>query len=249
VLLNLLSNAVKYTPEAGSVTLVCEEVPGNRLRFRVTDTGPGISPEKLGLLFTPFERLGLDATGIEGSGLGLVLSRGLAEAMGGTVGVESTVGQGSSFWMELAKAEAPEGEVTLVVEETPAAAAKASTVLYVEDNLSNLRLVERVLSRRPAVRLLSAMQGRLGLELAQEHRPGLILLDLGLPDLRGEEVLRRLREDPRTGHIPVVVISAEASAGQVERLLAAGARGYLTKPIDVRELLKILDATLPRPEG
>ncbi len=248
VLLNLLSNAVKYTPEGGTVTLICEEAAGGRVRFEVRDTGPGIPPEKLGLLFTPFERLGVSS--MEGTGLGLALSRGLAEAMGGTMGVESRVGQGSAFWVELARAENANAEAERVAEEVSISqVAKGSTVLYIEDNLSNLRLIEHLLSRRPGVRLLSAIQGRLGLELAWEHRPGLILLDLHLPDVPGDEVLRRLKEDPRTRPIPVVVISAEASPGHVQRLRAAGAIGYLTKPIDVREFLKLLDETLTRAEG
>ncbi len=248
VLLNLLSNAVKYTPEGGTVTLVCEEAAGGRVRFEVRDTGPGIPPEKLGQLFTPFERLGV--SGVEGTGLGLALSKGLAEAMGGTIGAESRVGQGSTFWVELARVENANAEAERVAESVPISqVAKRSTVLYIEDNLSNLRLIEHLLSRRPGVRLLSAIQGRLGLELAWEHRPGLILLDLHLPDVPGDEVLRRLKEDPRTRPIPVVVISAEASPGHVQRLLAAGASGYLTKPIDVREFLRLLDETLTRAEG
>jgi PAS domain S-box-containing protein len=250
VLLNLLSNAVKYTPEGGSVTLACQEAPGNRVRFKVSDTGPGIPSEKLAVLFTPFERLGVEASGIEGSGLGLALSRGLAEAMGGTMGVESTVGRGSTFWVELARVESPNAEAERVAEGVSVSpVTKGSTVLYIEDNLSNLRLIEQVLSRRPGVRLLSAMQGRLGLELAREHRPSLVLLDLQLPDMPGDEVLRRLREDPRTSQIPVVVISADASPGQVQRMLGAGARTYLTKPIDVREFLRILDETLLETKG
>ena len=250
VLLNLLSNAVKYTPDGGTVTLVCQEAPGNRARFEVSDTGPGIPPDKLGLLFTPFERLGAEASGIEGSGLGLALSKGLAEAMGGTMGVESTVGRGSTFWVELARAENPAAEAERAAEGFPVSpVTKGSAVLYIEDNLSNLRLIEQVLSRRPGVRLLSAMQGRLGVELAREHRPSLVLLDLHLPDVGGDEVLRRLKEDPRTSQIPVVVISADASPGQVQRMLSAGARAYLTKPIDVREFLGLLDETVTRAEG
>jgi CheY-like chemotaxis protein len=250
VLLNLLSNAIKYTPEGGTVTLLCQEAPGSRVRFKVSDTGPGIPPDKLAVLFTPFERLGVEASGIEGSGLGLTLSKGLAEAMGGTMGVESAVDRGSTFWVELARAENPDGEAERVAGQVPVSpVTRGSTVLYIEDNLSNLRLIEQVLARRPGVRLLSAMQGRLGLELAREHRPSLVLLDLQLPDMPGDEILRRLREDPRTSQIPVVVISADASPGQVQRMLSAGAQTYLTKPIDVREFLRILDETVARAEG
>jgi CheY-like chemotaxis protein/nitrogen-specific signal transduction histidine kinase len=251
VLLNLLSNAVKYGHEGGTITLALEEAPANRLRFKVSDTGLGIPPEKVERLFTPFERLGVEESGIEGTGLGLALSKGLMEAMGGTMGVESAVGRGTTFWIELAKAESPEAESVRIAEGAPATAVlrKGATVLYVEDNLSNVKLIERVLARRPSVKLLPAMQGRLALDLAREHRPDLILLDLHLPDIPGDEVLRRLQEDPRTQQIPVVVISADASEGRIKRLLTAGAREYLTKPIDVRELLRVLDETLKEREG
>ena len=165
--------------------------------------------------------------------------------MGGAIGVESTPGQGSRFWVELRRAEAPEAQLEALEEaEAPGIRARAGTVLYVEDNLSNFQLIERLLTRRPGIKLLSAMQGRLGLDLAREHRPGLILLDLNLPDVHGSEVLRRLREDARTRDIPVVVISADASPKQLERLRAAGARDYLTKPIDVRRFLAIVDEVL-----
>jgi len=251
VLLNLLSNAVKYSHEGETIALACREAPEGRVRFRVSDTGPGIPPEKINRLFTPFERLGIEASGIEGTGLGLALSKGLMEAMGGAMGVESTVGRGSTFWIELAKAQSLEAESVRIAESAPATAVprKGATVLYVEDNLSNVRLIERVLARRPSVKLLPAMKGTLALELAREHRPDLILLDLHLPDIHGSEVLHRLQEDPRTRQIPVVVISADASKGGVQRLLTAGARDYLTKPIDVRGFLRVLDETLTEREG
>ncbi len=250
VLLNLLSNAVKYNREGGSITVWCDAAPDDRLRLNVRDTGLGIPPDKLGQLFTPFERLGAEATGVSGTGLGLALSKGLVDAMGGAIGVESTPGQGSLFWVELRRAEAPEADLEALEEaEAPGLRARRGTVLYVEDNLSNLQLIERLLARRAGIKLLSAMQGRLGLDLAREHRPGLILLDLNLPDVHGSEVLRRLREDARTRDIPVVVISADASPKQVERLRAAGARDYLTKPIDVRRFLAIVDEMLATDRG
>ena len=251
VLLNLLSNAVKYSHEGGTITLALEEAPANRLRFKVSDTGLGIPPEKMERLFTPFERLGAESSDIEGTELGLALSKGLMEAMGGTMGVESAVGQGTTFWIELAKAESPEAESPRIAEGAPATAAhgKGATVLYVEDNRSNVRLIERVLARRPGVKLLPAMQGTLALDLAREHRPALILLDLHLPDIDGSEVLQRLQEDPRTQQIPVVVISADASEGRIRRLLTAGARDYLTKPIDIKEFLRVLDETLNERDG
>ena len=252
VLLNLLSNAVKYNRDGGAVRVTCGGTPEHRLRITVADSGRGMTPEQMAHLFTPFERLGAEASVVEGTGLGLTLSKHLVEAMGGAMQVESQVGVGSAFSLELPVAEAPaealEPPRTADGRATEARAAGLS-VLYIEDNLSNLRLIERVLARRPGTKLLSAMQGRLGLDLAREHRPDLILLDLHLPDLPGEEVLHRLRSDPRTREIPVVVLSADASAGQIERLLGVGARAYLTKPLDVRKLLAVLDERVPGEGG
>jgi signal transduction histidine kinase/ActR/RegA family two-component response regulator/HAMP domain-containing protein len=248
VLLNLLSNAVKYNRPGGAVTVACDETPDAQLRIRVTDTGHGIASDKLARLFTPFERLGADATGVEGTGLGLTLSKHLVEVMGGTLSVESEVGVGSTFSVNLPLAQAPDGAFDGSGERIaagPEASSHGGVVLYIEDNLSNLRLVERVLARRPGTTLLSALQGQLGLDLAQEHRPDLILLDLHLPDLSGEEVLGRLREERRTRDIPVVVLSADATPTQIERLLGAGALAYLTKPLDVQALLKLLDENVP----
>jgi len=249
VLLNLLANAVKYNRKGGTVVLSYDETPQGRLRINVTDTGPGIPPERMDRLFTPFERLGAEQTGAEGTGLGLVLSRRLVETMGGTMGAESTVGRGSTFWVELALAESAVQRLEREGGDVPDAREfeafqRARVLLYVEDNLSNLKLIQRVLAHRPEIRLIPAMQGRMGLDLAREHRPKLILLDLHLPDIQGEEVLRQLKEAPETRDIPVVVISADATPGQVKRLLAAGARNYLTKPLDVRKFLEIVDETL-----
>jgi len=219
------------------------------VRISVADTGRGISPENQRKLFVPFERLDAGDTTIEGTGLGLSLSKHLIEAMGGRIGVTSKPGEGSTFWVELPLLEA----TTAATEQSlgaalpsaaePPRAAAPRTVLYIEDNLSNSRLVERILSRRPEVKLISAMQGSLGLELARQHLPELVLLDLHLPDLPGEEILRQLRNDPRTAHLRVVIISADATDAQIERLRAAGATDYLTKPIDVRKFLALIDAT------
>jgi PAS domain S-box-containing protein len=247
VLLNLLSNAVKFNSEGGRVTLSCTPRPHDRLRIGVTDTGPGISPDSIGKLFTPFERLGAGQIGIEGTGLGLALSKTLTEAMQGSMGVESTVGRGSTFWIELPVARdiAPEADVRELAAAAaagPTASARAvRTVLYIEDNLSNLKLLERVMARRPDVRLLTAMQGRLGLDLARQHLPDLILLDLDLPDVKGDQVLRTLRDDGATGDIPVVILTATATPGEIDRLLNSGARAYLTKPFDVKALFSLLD--------
>jgi signal transduction histidine kinase/CheY-like chemotaxis protein len=250
ILLNLLSNAVKYNREGGSVRLGCEQAPEGRLRIEVADTGPGIAEEALERLFVPFERLGGEQRGVEGAGLGLPLSERLAQAMGGTLKVSTTAGQGSTFWVELPLAEGPvqraERRQDLPApaepEAEPQPAPPALTVLYIEDNLSNLQLVERVLSRRPGVRLISAMRPQLGLDLARQHHPDLVLLDLHLPDMPGQEVLDRLRAEPSTADVPVVILSADARPSLIEDLLARGVRAFMTKPLDVKELLDLLDA-------
>ena len=247
VLLNLLSNAVKYNRSGGRVIVRCLEVQGEGLRVEVSDQGAGIPPEMMDRLFLPFERLGAEGTGVEGTGLGLALSKGLTEAMGGSLGMTSIPGQGSTFFVELPRAEEPgvtdeQGEAG---RRLGAPAPDGShTLLYIEDNLANLRLIERALDHRPGLILLSAMQGSLGLDLARQHQPDLILLDLHLPDMPGEEVLRHLRGDPRTQRIPVIVISADATPGQIRNLLATGARAYLTKPIDVSRFFEAVDQAL-----
>jgi CheY-like chemotaxis protein len=201
----------------------------------------------MGQLFVPFERLGNEQSGVEGAGLGLPLSKRLAEAMGGTLEVASTIGQGSSFWVELPPAESPVERAERRQELAEAAApepdpapSEALTVLYIEDNLSNLQLVERVLNRRPGVRLISAMRPQLGLELAAEHDPDLILLDLHLPDMPGQEVLRRLQAEPRTARVPVVILSADARPSLIKELLGQGVKAFMTKPLDVKELLGLV---------
>jgi len=248
VLLNLLSNAVKYNAPDGTVTVSIDAGEATT-KIHVSDTGNGMSAEQISRLFIPFERLGAERAGIQGTGLGLALSKRLVEAMYGTIGVESVPGAGSTFTVVLPTAERPAGLAdeapTIPV---PARTGDGSTILYIEDNLANLKLIERVVARRPWIRLLSAMQGRLGLELARQHRPDLVLLDLHLPDLSGEEVLERLRLDPRTAAIPVVVISADATRRRIERLEADGIHAYLTKPFDVERLLTVFDEVLA-PDG
>jgi signal transduction histidine kinase/CheY-like chemotaxis protein len=250
VLLNLLSNAVKYNRLGGTVSVSCEPSSSTRLRIKVSDTGNGIPQEQLGRLFTPFERLGAERSEIEGTGIGLSLSRQLAEAMGGFLGVETVVGEGSTFWVELPLVEGPVDRYERLntrsrSERDGALSNRRRTVLYIEDNLANVTLVQRIVAQREGVEIIPAMQGRLGLELAREHLPALVLLDLHLPDISGDEVLQRLRDDPVTARIPVVIVSADATPGQIQRLLNAGALAYLTKPIDVAELLGMLDDHLP----
>jgi signal transduction histidine kinase/ActR/RegA family two-component response regulator len=249
VLLNLLSNAIKYNRNGGSVIVSCSEIPDKKLRIEVVDTGIGIPPEGLKKIFKPFERLTADGSDITGTGLGLALSKRLVEAMGGTLVVESAIGLGSRFSAEFALIEDPskwletEDAAAVLIGDRPRA--HRGTVLYIEDNSANLSLVEQILTHSPDIRLLSAMQGQLGLDLAELHTPDWILLDVHLPDIPGDEVLRRLRLNPRTRQIPVTILSADATDGQIARLMSAGARDYLTKPLDVRKLLSLLEATIP----
>lgn len=246
VLLNLLSNAVKYNRAGGHVELTCEPTEQSHMCIKVADTGLGIPPERMDLLFSPFERLGAEHTGIEGTGLGLALTKVLIEAMGGAIEVETSTERGSKFTVSLLLVEGPADRAS--VDDLPAGADEgvrpSRTLLYIEDNLSNLKLVEHILARRPEVRLHAAMQGRLGLELIREHHPDLVLLDLNLPDISGAEVLSSMGEDPSTRDIPVVIISADATRHQIDRLMEAGARAYMTKPLDVRRFLDVVDESL-----
>jgi signal transduction histidine kinase/CheY-like chemotaxis protein len=247
VVINLLSNGIKYNRAGGEVRVGVQPVGNDRIRITVTDTGPGIPEASLRRLFVPFDRLDAASTGIEGTGLGLALSRNLVEAMNGKLSVDSTVGTGSTFWMELLSGEAaaverPRREDAALT--APRAYSTERSLLYVEDTVANVRLIEDVLERRPSVHLMPAMLGQLGLELAREHRPDLILLDLHLPDLGGEEVLSQLRQDDATRDIPVVVLSADATRRHLDQVMALGARGYLTKPIGVHRLLEVVDEHL-----
>ena len=245
VLLNLLSNAVRFNHQGGSATVTCEEVPDDRLRIAVADTGPGIAAERLPDLFTPFQPRGPAIGSDEGAGVGLALARRLAEAMGGSIGVESEVGRGSVFHVELPLAEDPLARAR--PESGPGGpVGPRRVVLYIEDDLVNVRLVQRFVARRPDVQVDTAMTGRMGLDLASSRRPDLIVLELGLPDMRGEEVLATLRADPATAAIPVIVASSDPAAGQEEVLRAAGARAFLGKPFEVDAFLELLDELLPR---
>jgi PAS domain S-box-containing protein len=274
VLINLLSNAIKYNRIKGQVTVTCqrsarysaEESAGTQaespvspmaptgattrstILIKVQDTGIGIAPDQLPKLFTPFERLGAEESEVEGVGLGLALTKRLVEAMNGALHVESEPGKGSLFTIELPETLGVEGVLGEIPEETKDASAVAfetvCTVLCIEDNLSNLRLIERILTGRPDITLMAAMQGSVGLDLAHQHQPDLILLDLNLPDLSGIEVFVRLQQAEATRDIPVIVLSADATPTQKERLLLAGVRAYLTKPLNVREFLQTIDALL-----
>ena len=251
VLLNFLSNAILYNRAHGSVTVQCALCADDdaALRLSVRDTGPGLSPEKRARLFTPFDRLDAERTHthVEGAGLGLARSRRMVEIMGGSLGVETAPGAGSTFWVEFARAESPQTAHTLLPEATPDAATvpiPTQTVVYIDDNLSNLKLIEVILAKRPGIKLLAAMQAQTGFDLIRQHSPDLVLLDLNLPDLGGQEVLNRLRRNPATAALPVIIISADSTPGQVERLFAAGADYFLSKPIEVKDFLSIVDELL-----
>jgi PAS domain S-box-containing protein len=252
VLLNLLSNAVKYTAVKGSVTVSFSDAGKGITRLSVRDTGAGIPVEKLARLFTPFDRLGAEQSAVEGTGLGLALCQRLVQAMNGSIGVNSTLGSGSTFWLDLPQATSP--LQTLAVSRGSSAseqqlAEESRRILYIEDNFSNVTLVDQMLAERPALELMTAMQGRVGLELARQHAPDLILLDLHLPDMPGWQVLAQLKADQLTREIPVVIISADATSPQIKRLLSAGAHAYLTKPIDIAEFFRVIEDALTPAEA
>jgi len=247
VLLNLLSNAIKYNQPGGAVRLVVEASGADRFRLSIADDGVGMSPEALSRLFVPFERLGAEATGVPGTGLGLALARDLTELMGGTIGVDSTVGVGSRFWIELALTDAPAAAASTAsspaaIEPPHAADGRDRVVLLVEDNASNIRLVEEILRRRPNLALVTARTGADALGILAERHVDLTLLDLGLPDMTGDRVLAAMRADPATASIPVVVVSADATAAHRDALRELGAADYITKPIDVERFLAVIDA-------
>jgi len=249
VLLNLLTNAVKYNPMGGKVTISYNPFDADQIRLVVSDTGAGISKENLLRLFTPFDRLGAEQSDVQGTGLGLALCQRLMHAMNGSIGANSAVGQGSTFWLELPRTASPLERIAACKRSSRDNGQQISggdkrTILYIEDNLSNLTLIEQILEEQPEIDLLTATEGKVGLELAGQRSPDLILLDLHLPDLPGWTVLARLQADDATRHIPVIVISADATVNQIKRLMAAGAHTYLTKPIDVTEFFHVLEQTL-----
>ncbi len=248
VLINLLSNAIKYNRPGGSVVVTCEPSASKRLRICIEDAGEGLTPEQQAQLFQPFNRLGKENSGEEGTGIGLVVSKRLVDMMGGVIGVESTPGQGSVFWIELNLTDELQDEPGVAGGELAslrvASGAPLRTLLYVEDNPANLMLVEDLISRRPDLRMLSATDGHRGVELARAERPDVILMDINLPGISGIAALARLAEDPNTASIPVVALSANAMPSDIEHGLQAGFFRYLTKPIKVKEFMETLDLAL-----
>jgi PAS domain S-box-containing protein len=248
ILINLLSNAIKYNTLGGTVAVdYVTDTPG-RIRLRVKDSGAGLSAEQLTHLFQPFNRLGRESTGEQGTGIGLVMAKRLVELMGGVIGVESTVGQGSTFWIELTMTDEPQhaaaAPLTTVTPAHGVPRAPRHTLLYVEDNPANLMLVEDILERLPDIRLLSAADGLRGVELARSALPDVILMDINLPGISGMQALQILAADPATAHIPIVALSANAMPRDIEKGLAAGFFRYLTKPININAFMETLDVAL-----
>ena len=247
IVINLISNAIKYNKQQGTVVVDCITSNPERTRISVSDTGAGLSPEKLAQLFQPFNRLGQEAGGVAGTGIGLVVTKRLAELMEGSLGVDSIAGKGSVFWCDLASSTAPRvvvehPEVAAPAEAQASAAARMRTVLYVEDNPANMKLVEQLIARRSDIRLLTAVNGTLGVEAARTSQPTVILMDINLPGISGVDAFRLLREDPTTAHIPVVALSANAMPRDIQASLEAGFFRYLTKPIKVKEFMDTLNA-------
>jgi PAS domain S-box-containing protein len=252
-LINLLSNAIKYNRDHGMVEVKCTAISPERVRISIRDSGAGLPPEKLAQLFQPFNRLGQETGAEEGTGIGLVVTKQLVELMGGSIGVASTVGVGSEFWIELIRDVMPQlaAEHAMAAELAPQAHENAAlrTLLYVEDNPANLMLVEQIIEGHPHVRMLSARDATLGIALARAHLPEVILMDINLPGLSGSQALKILHEDPVTAHIPVLAISANAMPRDIKKGLEAGFFRYLTKPIKVNEFMQALDMALELAEA
>ncbi len=249
VLINLLSNAIKYNRHGGSVYVTCSERAASQMRISVQDTGDGLSADKIAELFQPFNRLGKQNSNEEGTGIGLVVSKRLVEQMGGAIGVSSTEGAGSVFWIELDLIGAPQFEDHVIEQQlshtTPVVnGVRLRTLLYVEDNRANMALVEQLIARRPDMRLFGAEDAMRGIALAREHHPDIILLDINLPGISGLQALLILKADSSTAHIPIMALSANAMPREIERGLAAGFYRYLTKPIRVPAFMEALDSAL-----
>ena len=249
VIINLLSNAIKYNKDKGSVVVTCTDLDNDRIRIGFRDTGEGLEPEKLSQLFQPFNRLGQEATGVAGTGIGLVVTKQLTELMEGTLGVESAIGVGSVFWVELRSTPAPDlivkkTELIATLPPPPKTGKTQHTLLYIEDNTANMKLVEQLIALRSDIELFTATNGTLGIELARSIQPDVILMDINLPGISGLDALQILIEDPSTTNIPVVALSANAMLRDIELGMQAGFFRYLTKPIKVKEFMDTLNVAL-----
>lgn len=248
VIINLLSNAIKYNSPKGTVEVKCEEVKTGRIRVSVSDTGAGLSAEQISQLFQAFNRLGQEASNVEGTGIGLVVAKRLIELMGGEIGMHSNLGLGSVFWFELNSV--PEPQISIQEEETAVGyvvvprSEQSYSVLCVEDNKANLKLIELIIARRPDLRLLTAVNGTSGVELARAAQPDVILMDINLPDINGFEALKILRANPRTANIPVIALTANAMTRDIQKGKQAGFFLYITKPIDVNAFMLALNEAL-----
>jgi PAS domain S-box-containing protein len=245
ILVNLLSNAVKYNTEHGRIHVATRLADAQTVELAVTDTGLGMSPEQLAELFQPFNRLGREESGQEGTGIGLVISQRLAELMGGSLRARSTAGEGSSFILALPRALEPDtvpSDLDGLAGEAPGYHRRI--VHYVEDNETNVEVMRGILAQRPQVLMEVSVTGAEAQPAIRRSLPDLVLLDMHLPDLSGQELLQRLKADPATAGIPIVVVSADATAAQIDAALQAGASLYLTKPVSVSELLAAVDEVL-----
>lgn len=250
ILVNLISNAIKYNRFGGAITISCQALGPDQVALVVADTGPGLSEADLRRVFVPFDRLGAEQTGVEGTGIGLPLARAFAKAMSGELSAASRPGQGMAFTVTLPRAAdmvPVPGEDGPALDAPPRSARARASILYIEDNPANIEVVSRFLRSRPNIRLRSVMSGQAGLELALCEVPDLILLDLHLPDLHGAEVLKRLKAEPATAAVPVAVLSAEAEPGTIRTMRGSGVVAYLTKPLNLTELGKLVDCLAARP--
>jgi CheY-like chemotaxis protein/nitrogen-specific signal transduction histidine kinase len=245
IFINLLSNSIKYNRESGTVEVTCAITDSNKFRVSIKDSGNGISPENLKLLFQPFNRLGQEAGSEEGTGIGLVVTKQLTELMGGIIGVESTVGVGSEFWVEFVRDET----VNYISDKSRIKNHESDlhsntnkrTLLYIEDNPANLLLVEQIAADCAYLKIISACDALSGINLAVTHQPHIILMDINLPGISGFDALKILQNDPAIAHIPVLAISANAMPRDIKKGLEAGFFCYLTKPIKVKELMDAID--------
>jgi len=231
------------------VIVTCTDLDNGRIRISFRDTGDGLEPEKISQLFQPFNRLGQEAKGVAGTGIGLVVTKQLTELMDGTLGVESTIGVGSVFWVELRSTAAPDlivrkTELITTLPPLPKTGKSHHTLLYIEDNPANMKLVEQIIAMRSDIELFTAITGTLGVDLARSVKPDVILMDINLPGISGLEALQILKEDPATTSIPVVALSANAMLRDIEIGMQAGFFQYLTKPIKVKEFMDTLNLAL-----